>query len=64
MTKSKKITLKLSFEEASDVLMALIESQKGYADGPTEPKRISNIREVLLILDEAMEEYIGSKVEE
>ena len=44
--------------------MALIESQKGYADGPTEPKRISNIREVLLILDEAMEEYIGSKVEE
>lgn len=51
----------MTFEESSDVLMALIESQKGYAEGPTEPQRISNIREVLLNLDEAMENYISNK---
>ncbi len=51
----------MTFEESSDVLMALIASQQGYADGPTEPKRISNIREVLLNLDEAMENYIANK---
>jgi len=61
MTKSKKVKLEMTFEESSDVLMALIESQKGYAEGPTEPQRISNIREVLLNLDEAMENYISSK---
>jgi len=64
MTKNKKVVLKMSFEESSDVLMVLIDAQKGYAEGPTEPKRISNIREVLLNLDEAMENYIGSKIEE
>jgi|DEB0MinimDraft_6_1074348.scaffolds.fasta_scaffold01204_3 hypothetical protein len=64
MTKNKKVVLKMSFEESSDVLMVLIDAQKGYAKGPTEPKRISNIREVLLNLDEAMENYIGSKIEE
>jgi hypothetical protein len=57
----KKVVLEMTFEESSDVLMALIASQQGYADGPTEPKRISNIREVLLNLDEAMENYIANK---
>ena len=64
MTKNKKVVLKMSFEESSDVLMSLIDAQRGYAEGPTEPKRISNIREVLLNLDEAMENYISSKIEE
>ena len=57
----KKVVLEMTFEESSDVLMALIASQKGYAEGHTEPKRISNIREVLLNLDEAMENYIANK---
>lgn len=51
----------MTFEESSEVLMALIDAQKGYAEGHTEPKRISNIREVLLNLDEAMENYIANK---
>jgi hypothetical protein len=56
-----KVVLEMTFEESSEVLMALIDAQKGYAEGPTEPKRISNIREVLLNLDEAMENYIVNK---
>jgi hypothetical protein len=57
----EKVVLEMTFEESSDVLMALIASQQGYAEGSTEPKRISNIREVLLNLDEAMENYIANK---
>ena len=57
----KKVVLEMTFEESSEVLMALIDAQKGYSEGPTEPKRISNIREVLLNLDEAMETYIANK---
>jgi hypothetical protein len=53
-----KVVLEMTFEESSEVLMALIDAQKGYAEGPTEPKRISNI---LLNLDEAMENYIANK---
>jgi len=64
MTKSKKVVLKLSFEEASDVLMALIESQKGYTDGSSVPNRIVNIRSVLDLLDESMEDYISNKTGE
>ena len=64
MTKSKKVTLKISFEEASHVLMSLIETQRGYTEGPAVPERIVQIRSVMNLLDAAMDEYIGSKTEE
>ena len=64
MTKSKKVTLKMSLEEASHVLMSLIESQRGYSEGPAVPERIVQIRSVINLLDEAMEDCVGTKVEE
>lgn len=51
----------MSLEEAGAVLLALIDSQKGYATGSVEPERVFNIREVITNLDAAMEDSVSSK---
>ena len=63
MTKKTKITLKMSFEESAAVMLALIESQKNYTNGPAIPERIISLREVIQNLDTAMEDAISSKAE-
>lgn len=51
----------MSLEEAAVVLMALVDSQKGYTDGPAIPERIFNLREVIVNLDSAMEDAVKQK---
>lgn len=51
----------MSLEEAAVVLMALVDCQKGYTDGPSIPDRIFNIREVITNLDSAMEDAVKTK---
>jgi hypothetical protein len=57
----KKVVLEMTLEEAGVVLLALVDSQKGYTDGPAIPERIFNLREVITNLDVAMENYIANK---
>lgn len=56
-----KVVLEMSLEEAAVVLMALVDSQKGYTDGPAIPERIFNLREVIVNLDSAMEDAVKQK---
>ena len=58
---STKVVLEMSLEEAAVVLMALVDSQKGYTDGPSIPDRIFNLREVIANLDAAMEDAVKTK---
>lgn len=58
---STKVILEMSLEEAGVVLMALVDSQKGYTDGPAIPERIFNLREVIVNLDSAMEDAVKQK---
>ena len=51
----------MTLEESGFVLLALVDAQKGYTDGPAIPERIFNLREVITNLDEAMENYISNK---
>ena len=56
-----KVVLEMSLEEAGVVLLSLIDSQKGYTDGPAIPERIFNLREVITNLDAAMEDAVSNK---
>jgi hypothetical protein len=56
-----KVVLEMSLEEAGVVLMSLVDSQKGYTDGPAIPERIFNLREVITNLDAAMEDAVKTK---
>ena len=56
-----KVVLEMSLDEAAVVLMALVDSQKGYTDGPSIPDRIFNIRQVITNLDSAMEDAVKTK---
>ena len=58
---STKVVLEMSLEEAGVVLLSLIDSQKGYTDGPAIPERIFNLREVITNLDAAMEDAVSNK---
>jgi len=58
---SKKVVLEMSLKESAVVLEALVESQKGYTDGPSIPDRIFHIREVITNLDAAMEDAVKLK---
>jgi hypothetical protein len=62
MTKQKQITIKMTPNQAAAVMLALIESQQGYTDGPTTPERIINLREVITSLDLAMEELVSNSI--
>lgn len=63
MSKKKNVSVKMTIDQAAAVMLALIESQNGYADGPTTPERILNIREVIQNLDSAMEDAVSGPVE-
>lgn len=56
-----KVILEMSLEEAGAVILALVDAQKGYTDGPSIPDRIFNLREVITNLDAAMEESVKTK---
>jgi hypothetical protein len=56
-----KVVLEMTLEEASAVLLALIDDQKGYTDGPAIPNRILNLRKVIVNLDESMENCVNNK---
>lgn len=58
---STKVILEMSIEESAIVLMALVDAQKGYTDGPAIPERIFNLREVIANLDSAMEDVVNKK---
>ena len=58
---STKVVLEMSLEEAGVVLMSLVDSQKGYTEGPAIPDRIFNLREVIVNLDAAMEDAVKTK---
>ena len=58
---STKVVLEMSLEEAGVVLLALVDAQKGYTDGPAIPERIFNLREVITNLDAAMEDAVSNK---
>ncbi len=51
----------MTLEESGVVLLALIDAQKGYTDGPSIPDRISNLRGVIANLDAAMEDAVSKK---
>ena len=60
MTKEKQVTVKMDTRTAAAVRQILFESQRGYTyDNVSVPARISNVRAVILDLDEK----IGSIVE-
>lgn len=53
MTKDKQVTIKMDVRSAAAVRQILFESQKGYTyDQISIPPRISDIRSVILDLDE------------
>jgi hypothetical protein len=56
-----KVVLEMTLEEASSVILALIEAQKGYTDGPAIPERILNLRQIITNLDKSMEDYVNNK---
>jgi len=55
----KKVTLKMDVRSAAAVRQVLFDAQKGYSTGASCPERVSEIREVITNLDEA----IGAVVE-
>ena len=60
MTKEKQVTIKMDVRSAAAVRQILFESQKGYTyDGDSVPPRITDIRRVIVDLDEK----IGAAIE-
>jgi hypothetical protein len=59
MTKEKQVTVKMDVRTAATVRQILFESQKGYTyDETSVPPRISNIRAVILDLDEKISSIV------
>ena len=60
MSKEKQVTIKMDVRSAAAVRQILFESQKGYTyDGDSVPPRITDIRRVIVDLDEK----IGAAIE-
>jgi hypothetical protein len=60
MTKEKQVTLKMDARCAAAVRQILFESQKGYTyDEVSVPPRITDIRSVVLDIDEKIGEVLG-----
>jgi hypothetical protein len=60
VTKEKQVTIKMDVRSAAAVRQILFESQKGYTyDGDSVPPRITDIRRVIVDLDEK----IGAAIE-
>lgn len=59
MTKEKQVTIKMDVRSASAVRQVLFDSQKGYTyDETSIPPRISDIRAVILDLDQKIGELV------
>ena len=59
MTKEKQVTVKMDVRTAATVRQILFESQKGYTyDETSVPPRISDIRAVILDLDQKIGELV------
>ena len=62
MTKEKKVTIKIDVRAAAAIRQVLFDSQKGYTyDVTCLPPRISEIREVINILDESIGAVVGEQ---
>jgi len=60
MTKEKQVTLKLDVHAAAAVRQVLFDSQKGYTyDEASVPPRVSDIRSVILQLDDNIGAVLG-----
>jgi hypothetical protein len=60
MTKEKQVTLKMDARCAAAVRQILFEAQKGYTyDEVSVPPRITDIRSVVLYIDEKIGEVLG-----
>lgn len=60
MTKEKQVTLKMNARCAAAVRQILFEAQKGYTyDEVSVPPRITDIRSVVLDIDEKIGEVLG-----
>jgi len=59
MSKEKQVTIKMDVRSASAVRQVLFDSQKGYTyDETSVPPRISDIRAVILDLDQKIGELV------
>ena len=62
MTKEKQVTVKMDVRSAAAVRQLLFEHQKGYTyDGNSVPPRISDIRSVIVDLDEKIGAIVGQE---
>ena len=60
MTKQKQVTLKVDVRAAAAVRQVLFEAQRGYTyDEVSVPPRISDIRSVIVDLDEKIGAFLG-----
>ena len=60
MTEEKQVTLKMDVRTAAAVRQVLFESQKGYTyDEVSVPPRITDIRKVILDLDDKIGEVVN-----
>jgi hypothetical protein len=60
MTKEKQVTIKMDARCAAAVRQVLFDSQKGYTyDEVSVPPRITDIRKVIVDLDESIGSVIG-----
>ena len=61
MTKEKQVTLKLDARAAAAVRQVLFDAQKGYTyDEVSVPPRVTDIREVILQLDDSIGAVLGA----
>ena len=62
MTKEKQVTIKMDVRSAAAVRQLLFEHQKGYTyNEDSVPPRITNIRSVILDLDENIGAIVGQE---
>jgi hypothetical protein len=62
MTKEKQVSIKMDVRCAAAVRQILFDSQRGYTyDETSVPPRISDIRSVILDLDEKIGEIVGQE---
>jgi hypothetical protein len=62
VSKEKQVTVKMDVRSAAAVRQLLFEHQKGYTyDGGSVPPRITDIRSVILDLDEKIGAIVGQE---
>ncbi|NBW37107.1 MAG: hypothetical protein EBR30_19210 [Cytophagia bacterium] len=60
MSKEKQVTIKMNVHAAAAVRQVLFDAQKGYTYNEVSvPPRVSNIREVIVQLDESIGAALG-----